>query len=113
MAAKSHCFEDFVKGDLKQFCTLIGESEHWVEILNQFQICFHDGYLFLAVALEDDPSALEQATAALIHLWSFSVWSDSRWCGIGPTSRSMLCCTFRGLADAVSMTLACPTSSKY
>ena len=37
-------FADYDNGDLKQFLTVIGESEHWVEILNQLQIRFHDGY---------------------------------------------------------------------
>ena len=47
---------------------MICEREHLVEILSQLHIRFHDGYLFLAAALVDDASALEQATTALIQL---------------------------------------------
>jgi hypothetical protein len=106
-------FMDYDKGDLKQLWTLLGENEKWIEILSRLQIRFRDGCLFLAAALEHDNSAVEQATSALLHLWRFKAWSDSRWCGIGPTSRSMLGCLFCGLGDLVSTIMACPSTSKY
>lgn len=92
---------------------LLGESDAWVEILSTLQIRFAEGRLYLAADLESDPAALDRATAALLHLWQFRAWSDSRWCGIGASARALLGCLLCGLPSLVSDIISDPTVSKY
>ena len=106
-------FADYDKGDLKELWSLLGESEKWIEILCRLQIRFHGGFIYMAADLEGDNSAIELAMTALQHLWRFKAWRDSRWCGIGPTSRAMIGCLFCGLADLVSMIMDSSSCSKY
>ena len=106
-------FKNYRDDTLPALWSLLGESEKWVQLLSELQIRFEDGCLCLAAGLEHDPSAADKATAALLHLWRFRAWSDSRWCGIGPSRKALMGCLLCGLHDLVDFIMQSKTASKY
>ena len=106
----------FADGDealLREMWQLLGEEDKWVNILVNLQLRFADGCLYVACKFEGDETCIDQVTAALLHRWRFRAWSDSRWCGIGPSCRSLLGCVMCGLQSLVDTIMACPRASKY
>lgn len=106
-------FIDYHDDTLPHVWSLLGENEKWIAILSRLQIRWEGGHLRLAAAMADNAKWVDEAMAALLHLFRFRPWSDSRWCGMGPSSKAMLGCLFCGLDDLVLMVTGCPTVSKY
>lgn len=92
---------------------MLGHNDKWTGILCGMQIRFEGGSLCLAASLADDDTAVDRATAALLHLWRFRPWSDSRWCGVGASSRALLGCLLCGMESLVSDIMKDPDLSKY
>ena len=108
------CFGDHRNpATLRFIWQLLGHSDAWVDILTRLQIRFESGALFVAEALEQDDDVIDQITACLLHLWKFRSWSESRWCGVGVSSRALMGCLMCGLEALVVDIMQEPDLSKY
>ena len=98
---------------LESLYALLGLEDAWLHLFTFLQIRVVDGRLFVAAQLANDPKALELIVMCVLHAWNFKTWSTSRWCAVGPATRTLVLCLFIGLRSIVQSILANKTKSKY
>lgn len=60
-----------------------------------------------------DPGLLETLSGALLHLWRFRTFSDSRWMTIGETCRALAAALLTGVDDLIAAVRAMPNVSDH
>lgn len=106
-------YEDWHVDCIEFLWTMLGFRGEWLDLLVKLQIRFVDDKLKVAAAFEIDGDTEELVYMALLHVWKFTKFTDSRWATIGCTSRSLLSSTILGLESLVAHVLQNPASSSY
>lgn len=104
-------YEDWHVDCIEFLWTMLGFRGEWLDLLVKLQIRFVDDKLKVAAAFEIDGDTEELVYMALLHVWKFTKFTDSRWATIGCTSRSLLSSTILGLESLVAHVLQNPASS--
>ena len=98
---------------LSEVWLLLLRDSELIDALLLMQLRFEAGCLKVARSCEDVQDVVSQVVTVLMKLWLFQNFTDSRWCTLGPVSRTMVACFLLGLADYVSYILLLEKSSKY
>ena len=98
---------------LSEVWLLLLRDSELIDVLLLMQLRFEAGCLKVARSCEDVQDVVSQVVTVLMKLWLFQNFTDSRWCTLGPVSRTMVACFLLGLADYVSYILLLEKSSKY
>ncbi|CAE8622776.1 unnamed protein product [Polarella glacialis] len=106
-------FEDWHVDCIEFVWSMLGFRGEWLDLLVKLQIRFVDDKLKVAAAFEIDGNTEQLVYMALLQVWKFAKFTDSRWATIGCTSRSLLSSTILGLESLVAHVLQNPASSSY
>jgi hypothetical protein len=82
-------FKDWEFHNGEKLWTMLGLPSEWVQVLAQLQLRWEDGALCIAVSEQHNDNVISLVVVALMKVWQFREWSDSRWLTIGPCSRTM------------------------
>jgi hypothetical protein len=91
---------------------LLRDSE-LIAALSLMQLRFEEGCLKVARLYEDVHDVVNQVVTILMKLWLFQNFTDSRWCTLGPVSRTMVACFLLGLDHCVSYIMSLEKVSKF
>ena len=107
-------YADWCGGDLRELWIMFGISDDkWLNFLVDLEIRWEDGRLFIAGKFVFDLHGAHKAKVAMMYLYAFRRWSDSRWAGSGPPMRKFLGWLFIGLEFFVKHILDQKKQSKY
>ena len=93
--------------------TMLGLSAEWVEVMSDLHIRWQGDRLCVAKAHLYNERVVSLVVAALMRVWQFREWTDSRWLTIGPSSRTMVAALLLGLEGLVEWVLKQPGVSSY
>jgi hypothetical protein len=74
---------------------------------------FEDGRLYINQGLADDPGCMERVSHVMLYLCRWRKFSDSRWCTVGSSCRSLLWGLCVGLEAWVAMARADPSCTDF
>ena len=83
------------------------------QVLVNMQVRFEDGFLKVWVGFQDKEDTMEQLSTAILHLWRYRPFSDSRWLTLGETCRSLMKGFLTGLHHVISRARANPKHSDW
>lgn len=106
-------YEDWAFDDISGLWTTLGVAPEWVEVLVRLQVRFQDGRLKLAAACKTDADARSDLEGALLHVFAFRRFSDSRWATLGPCGRTVLAACALGLPSLVEFLYSDDRYSKF
>ena len=106
-------FEDGDVDLLRRVWTMCGLSDSLISLLCDLQIRFSNGVLKISDAYVDESQLPQRIATALLALWEFRAWSETRWCGMGRTCRLLVANILTGLPAIVQMILDDPEQSSY
>jgi len=106
-------FEDSDGFDWAACWQLLDIEPQWVDQMCDSQMRWESGCLKVAKRYEGDAEAKSLVEMALMNVWSFRRFSDSRWISLGSSCRTLLAAVVLGLPDLVDEILANPRASSY
>ena len=92
---------DIAEQEVYAFYCMFALPPPLVEALMTLQLRFDGTHLCIAKKMEESPTSAQLVTTELLSLWRFSEWSDSRWGGMGKTSKAMVGAFATGLCSCV------------
>lgn len=98
---------------LRQMWTLLGVEPQWADTLADLGLHWRKDHLYLLPWAAKEPDMLERVSTCLLHLWRFARFSDSRWCTVGTSCRSLHAGLLSGVHSLVASVLANPSASKF
>ena len=106
-------FEDSDGFDWAACWHLLDIEPQWVDQMCDSQMRWESGCLKVAKRYEGGAEAKSLVEMALMNVWSFRRFSDSRWISLGSSCRTLLAAVVLGLPDLVDEILANPRASSY
>ena len=90
--------------DLEDLWKALVVMEQWALVLLILFDPVWDGvFLWISAAREADADCLEKLATLLLYLFSSSLFSATRWGGVGPSTRSLCRCWLLGLDGVVGV----------
>ena len=99
--------------ELEMIWSVLGVDSGTIETMAGMGICFQCGCLQVAEACSGKLDLLETLSGLLLHLWRFTRFSDSRWCSVGLSSRTLILGLLTRLEDLAYMVLGDAQECKY
>lgn len=99
--------------DLFNFWRALGIDVDWLDLVASLNPHWCDGQLMVSAAAQDDPLLVEHLSAVILHIWRWRKFSDTRWCGVGVSCRTLVASLVIGVDQVVAAALADPNSSNY
>lgn len=84
-----------------------------VDVLVSLELRWSGDRLEVCNRFEDDPHLMHMLSGALLHLWRFRKFCDSRWITVGVTCRTLVIGLLTGLHDTVRYIREETTASDY
>lgn len=95
------------------FWRQLGVEADMVEEVAAVNPWFRDGSLYVSQEMADQPDCLERVSRVMLYLCRWRKFSDSRWCTVGTSCRSLLWGLCVGLEAWVAMARADPSASDF
>ena len=112
--ARHLSYGDHLDADaLRQYWVMLDVGSEYVELLVDLQLRWQDGKLWVAGTWQGNDKLPELITQCFMHVWSFKVFSDSRWCGLTACCRSLVASLTLGLRSLVNDIIASGRYSTY
>lgn len=106
-------FADYEHDEFRSMWVLLGVEPQLIDLLEHLQLRFRSGRLLVASKFEGDSTALELIATALMGVWRFVEWSDSRWASMSSSCRTMIACFLTGLGSLVGFVRSQRCESDY
>ena len=106
-------FVEWDMPDIYEFWTLLGVAPEWVEVLTSLQLRWQDGCLRVSPAWDGDPKLCELVSACLLHVFRFTVPTESRWVSMGQSCRTLCASLALGVDALVAHSLRQPKASEF
>ena len=92
----------------------LGVDAETVELLSsELQLWWQDGTMWFLKDAFRDGDVLEAVASALMAVWRFVKFSDSRWLTVGTSARTVIAAVLTGIDGLVSTIVRDPKASKY
>jgi hypothetical protein len=75
----------------------LGVDNQVCTMLVDLQMRFEDDHLFVAEKYSDSDEVLDMIAGVLMSIWKYVEWSDSRWVGMGMSSRALVASMITGI----------------
>lgn len=99
---------------LRSLWQLFGEDrDEWLDFLCLLQLRFSRGRLLVAECFHDDIHIVQKVRTAIMHIFKFRRWSESRWGGVDKCVRYLSGALFIGLEALVTSIVADKKESHY
>ena len=86
---------------LIEWWEFVGLEGKWLALFVSLQLRFHSNRLWVAARFQDDAQIVNKITCALLYLWKFKKFSETRWCTLGNQCRRMVGAVSLGLRELV------------
>ena len=83
--------------------TLLGVPTDMMDVYVRFRPTFQEGHLYVCADAGDQEDLDEQLMSMLLHALRFVGFSESRWCSLGESSRSLLLGLSLGLPAVIDI----------
>jgi len=87
------------RDDLQSLWTALGVDSEWVGTLADLGLIWREGRLEASAAHVSNPELLDIVSGALLRLWGFTPFSDSRWVTVGRSCRTLTMGLLTGVVD--------------
>ena len=100
---------------MQELWTALGVEPAVVEQLaSHLRFTWKNGYTFVSKAsLDCEGGIINHVTGALLGLWKFQRFSDSRWVTVGHSCRTLVCGLLSGMGELVYGSLADPACMSF
>ena len=88
---------------LREMWLALKVNEDLVPALVRMRLRWSGGNLQVAASQRDVPGVFGDISAALLSLWKFTLFTESRWMSVGKSSRAVVCALFTGFHDLMAM----------
>ena len=99
--------------DATALWTAVGADHSWVSTIVEYGLCFRDGRLHVNACHREDGNLWEVLSGVVLYSQRFTKFSDSRWCTLGKSCRTLVFALLLGMGDLVQAVLDDPTTSNY
>ena len=79
----------------------------------KLQLRFERNRVAVALDFEGAADPLGPIIAAVMYLWTFPRWAESRWCGLGLNARRLMIAKYTGLLSWHAYIMSQKRESKY
>ena len=83
----------------REVYSMLGAEGTWLDSFVDLELQWRSSRLLVAARDRQTECLLDAVMTLLLHVWSFRVWSDTRWLGFGHGARVLLFSLFLGLED--------------
>ena len=98
---------------VSSFWRQLGVEAHMLDEVALVGPWFRDGRLYVNQELADDPDCVQRASRVILYLCRRRKFSDSRWCTVGTSCRSLLWRLCVGLEAWMAMARADPSCADF
>ena len=99
--------------ELYIFWVALGVSSSTAEELSSMQLRWQDQRLCIATHMLEEESVLERVTSCFLAIWRFKAFTDSRWCTVGDSCRSLVASLALGMEELMKSLLVDPDVGQY
>ena len=104
---------DYDRGDAYRFWVTLGVRSDVADVLADLNLSYEGGYLRVHVSHVGSAGLYEKITGAMLVVFKFKRFTDSRWVTVGDCCRSLLAAQHVGLEGLVRATREDPKASDY
>lgn len=101
----------------EEFCQtlwcLLGLEPDVIVILVRYRAHWRDGRLLIDSSHKNDSDLIDSLVFALVGVWRFVRFSESRWLSLGPTSRALVAGEVTGISSLIEFVRKRPGASEY
>lgn len=106
-------YENYDGPDLTPLYQLFRIEVSWLPRFVELQMRWENGRLKVAASWEGNPMGLLPVVSALMYLWKFPRWAESRWCSIGYSCARGMAGLYTGIHSMVDRLLTDGVESSY
>lgn len=99
--------------DVSEYWRSLAVDADLVETLTDLNLVWRNGALFVSSACQGDPDCLEQVSGAVLYLFRFRRFTESRWATVGEASRGLVGALSVGLEAYVACLRKVPGVSDW
>jgi hypothetical protein len=105
--------EPVPREDLEALWTALGVDSDWVDTLACLGVIWRGGCLEVSAEHASDVDLFDTLSGALLRLWGFAAFSDSRWVTVGRSCRTLTMGLLSGVLDLAKTIMDDPTASQH
>ena len=91
----------------------LGVGEETSVVLVRYRALFQEGRLLAATEAQADPSFVDRILGALMGVWRFVTFSDSRWLSVGVSARAVIASLLTGVESLITFARRVKQCSEY